>query len=130
MELSIEGLDVVQTYLFGDVRFLNLLVLLMFVDIITGVAKAIKEGNLLSRSAFYGFLRKIGIFAVIILANVIDQILSLSGVLAFSSVLFYTANEGLSILENLSQLGVPVPKSIQDKLHVIKNENDGEGEDK
>lgn len=131
MELSIEGLEVVQTYLFGDLKFLDLLVTLMLVDIGTGVAKAIKEGKLLSRTAWYGYARKIGAFAMIVVANVIDQILSLNGVLAFSSVLFYIANEGLSIVENLSQMGVPVPKAIQDKLHVIQDENDNDiGEDK
>lgn len=131
MDLTIEGLRIVQMHLFGDVKFLDLLVTLMIVDIGTGVAKAIKEGKLLSRTAWYGFARKIGAFAMIVVANVIDVILSLNGVLAFSSVLFYIANEGLSIVENLSQMGVPVPKAIQDRLHVIQVENDNvKGEDK
>ncbi|WP_019243635.1 MULTISPECIES: phage holin family protein [Bacillus] len=118
------SLDIVQTYLFGGVKFLDLLVLLMLVDIVTGIMKAIKDKRLRSRTALFGYARKIGIFGVIILANIIDKILGLNGAVAIATVLFYIANEGLSIIENLAQIGVKVPKIISDKLHVIESEDD------
>jgi toxin secretion/phage lysis holin len=124
--ISIEDLQIVHAYLFGAVKFLDLLAVLMVADIITGVFKAIKEKRLRSRSALYGYARKVGVFLVIILANVIDVILGLNGAVAFVTVLFYIANEGLSIIENLAQIGVKVPSVITDKLHVIQSDDEKE----
>ncbi|PIB40862.1 holin, partial [Pseudomonas sp. 2588-5] len=90
-------------YLFGEVKFLDLLMLLMAVDIVTGVSKAIKNQNLWSRKSLFGYARKLLIFGVIIVANVIDQILGLNGAVTYATVLFYMASEGLSIVENMSE---------------------------
>ncbi|MFC5775165.1 phage holin family protein [Ectobacillus antri] len=120
MSISMEGLRIVHAYLFGGVKFLDLLVVLMFVDIITGVLRAIKEKRLRSRSAMYGYARKIAVFGIIILANIIDVILSLQGTIAFATVLFYIANEAISIVENMAQIGVKVPHILKDKLQVIQ----------
>lgn len=124
MFIGFEDLRIVHAYLFGAVKFLDLLAILMIVDIITGVLKAIKEKRLRSRSALYGYARKVGVFMIIILANIIDIILGLNGAVAFITVLFYIANEGLSIIENLAQIGVKVPTVIADKLHVIQTESE------
>lgn len=59
-----------------------------------------------------------------ILANVIDTVLNLNGVLTFGTVLFYIANEGLSITENLAQIGVKIPSTIIDRLQTIENEKE------
>lgn len=129
MWINAENLEIVHTYLFGGVKFLDLLAVLMAVDIVTGILKAIKEKRLRSRAALYGYARKVGVFGVIILANIIDIVLSLNGAVAICTVLFYIGNEGLSIVENLAQVGVKVPSIIADKLHVInsdKNKGDGE----
>ncbi|QPC48496.1 phage holin family protein [Mangrovibacillus cuniculi] len=115
-------LQVIHAYLFGGVRFLDFLALLMLIDIISGVIKAAMQRRLRSRNALYGYARKILIFGVIIMANIIDNMLNLNGTVAFATVLFYIANEGLSILENLAQVGVKVPTVIIDKLHVIQEE--------
>jgi toxin secretion/phage lysis holin len=122
--VNIEQIQIVHSYLFGGVKFLDFLAILMAVDIVTGVIRAVKEKRLRSRNALYGYARKIGVFGIIIVANIIDQILSLNGTVAFATVLFYIGNEGLSIIENLSQIGVKVPNVIQDKLHVIQNEDE------
>jgi toxin secretion/phage lysis holin len=122
--VNIEQIQIVHSYLFGGVKFLDFLAILMAVDIVTGVIRAVKEKRLRSRNALYGYARKIGVFGIIILANIIDQILSLNGTVAFATVLFYIGNEGLSIIENLSQIGVKVPNVIQDKLHVIQSEDE------
>lgn len=122
-----EQLEIIRFYLFGEVKFLHLLVLLMAVDIVTGIIKASTKGDLWSRKAFFGYARKMMIFGIIILANVIDQILALSGAIVYSTVLFYIVNEGLSIVENLNEMGVKVPSIITDKL---KNIEDKEKEEK
>lgn len=122
-----EHFHIVQGYLFGEVKFLDLLAVLMGLDIITGVLKAIKNKKLRSRTAWFGYARKIGVFGAIIAANIIDIVLQLNGAIAYATVLFYIANEGLSVIENLAEIGVKVPSIITDKLHVISNEDKGEG---
>src|SRR5699024_7060030 len=115
---------VARLYLFGDVKFLHLLLLLSGLDILTGLVKAWKNKNLWTRKSLFGYARKLMILVVIILANVIDQILNLNGAVTYATVLFYIANEGLSILENLAQLDVLVPANIAEKLRSIESKGD------
>lgn len=117
--VDLEHLEVVKFYLFGEVKFLHFLLLLMALDIITGVFKAVKNQNLWSRKSLFGYARKMLVLVVIILANVIDQILGLQGAVTYATVLFYIANEGLSIVENLANIGVLVPPGIAEKLNSI-----------
>lgn len=118
--VDLAHLDVVYMYLFGEVKFLHLLLLVMGLDITTGLIKAWKNGNLWSRKSLFGFARKLMILVVIILANVIDQVLGMGGAITYATVLFYIANEGLSILENLVEMNVKVPRQISEKLKVIE----------
>ena len=122
--MNLEYLEVAHLYLFGGVKFLHLLLLLMGLDIITGVFKALKMGNLWSRKSLFGYARKLLILIVIVTANIVDQVLSLAGTLTFATVLFYIANEALSITENMAQLGVLVPQQLAEKLKVIENQPD------
>jgi toxin secretion/phage lysis holin len=57
----------------------------------------------------------------VVTANIIDQILGLNGAMAYGTILFYIANEGLSIIENLAQFGVKIPPMITERLHVIQH---------
>ncbi|MCM3791067.1 phage holin family protein [Domibacillus indicus] len=84
-----EGLEIVKIYLFGGTQFIDLLLLMMVCDIVTGIMCAWKEGRLRSRTALYGYARKVGVFIVIIAANIADQVLGLDGALAKGTVLFY-----------------------------------------
>ncbi|MCY8310594.1 holin family protein [Bacillus vallismortis] len=122
--INFETLDLARVYLFGGVKYLDLLLVLSILDVITGVIKAWKFKKLRSRSAWFGYVRKMLSFSVVIVANIIDTILNLNGVLTFGTVLFYIANEGLSITENLAQIGVKIPVAITDRLHVIENDNE------
>ena len=118
---NLEHLEAARFFLFGDVKFLHLLLLLMGLDIISGVFKAIKNGNLWSRKSLFGYARKVLVLVVIILANVVDQILGLQGAVTYATVIFYIANEGLSIIENLAVIGVLVPNGLAEKLKHIDN---------
>lgn len=118
---DLDHLDVVRFYLFGDVKFLHLLLLLMALDVVTGIFKAIKNENLWSRKSLFGYARKLMVLVVIILANVIDQILNMNGAITYATVLFYIANEGLSILENMAELEVLVPTNLAAKLKVVES---------
>lgn len=113
----------------GDLTLLYFLMVLMVIDIITGLAKAFKNKNLWSRKSMYGFGRKILIFCIIILANIIDQILKLNNGLVMVTIFFYIANEGLSIVENCAEMGVLIPNEIGEKLKVIRGNSEGDKKD-
>lgn len=108
----------------GDLKLLYFLFVLMIVDVVTGFAKAIKNNNLWSKKSMKGFAKKLLIFCIIILANIIDQILQLKGGLLMITIFYYIANEGLSIVENCAEMDVLVPEQIKDKLRVIKNDSE------
>lgn len=99
---------------------MHLFILLMTLDIITGIVKAIKDQNLWNRKSLFGYAHKVLVLVVVVLANVIDQILDLKRMVAYATILFYIANEGLSITENLVQVGVLVPQNIVEKLKHIE----------
>lgn len=117
--VNLEYLESTHMYLFGGVKFLHLLLLLMALDILTGLFKAWKNQNLWSRKSLFGYSRKVLVLVVIVLANVVDQILGLEGAVAYATVLFYIANEGISIIENLADVGVLVPQGLAEKLRSI-----------
>lgn len=124
-------MDIFKTFIYaGDMGLLYALIVLMILDVITGIAKAIKNKNLWSRKSLFGYSRKIMVFCIIILANTIDQILNLNSGLLIVTIFFYIANEGLSIIENCTEMGVIVPEQIGDKLEQIKNKKgDDNGSD-
>ncbi|SDB96185.1 phage holin family protein [Shouchella lonarensis] len=120
--INLGSLEVAKMYLFGNVKFLDLLLVVMALDIITGVVKAIKAGNLWSRKSLIGYANKMLVLVVVVLANVVDTILDMNGAITYATVIFYIVSEGLSILENLAQMNVVVPKKLADKLKVMKDE--------
>lgn len=70
----------------------------------------------------FGYARKMLVFIIIILSNVIDQILNANGGVLMVTLFFYITNEGLSIIENCAEIGVLIPKEIAEKLAVIGND--------
>lgn len=111
-----------RMYIFGgDIQLIHILALMMLIDIITGISKAIKNKNLKSRKSLFGYIRKILVFAIIILANMMDSVLDFNGALVISTVWFYIANELLSIIENSAQIGLPLPPKILEILDVMQS---------
>lgn len=98
----------------------------VFLDIVTGVIKGIKDKNFSSRRMREGFVSKAGYIIVIALATQIDKIMPDGLPVIRTLVLyFYVAVEGSSILENLAQIGVPIPQIVLDRLAILKGKSDG-----
>lgn len=119
-------------YLIGGWQLLlTILVIFMCLDITTGIIKALIQKKLNSKIGYKGFLKKATIMLVIILANWLD-ILTTSDVPIFKTlaIYFYIGMEGLSVLENLSQIGIPIPKSITKYLNQIAKEEKPNSKDK
>lgn len=124
IQVKIEDMDGFQNFIYsGDMYLLYAVLIFMAIDIITGWAKAIKNGNLWSTKSVYGAGRKVLVLFVVIIANIIDNILNLNGALVVIIMFYYIATEGLSILENLAEMDVPFPEQIKDKLEILKNKS-------
>ena len=100
-----------------------LIALLLFVitDYITGVMCAIADKKLSSAVGFKGICRKVLIFLLVGIANILDmQVIGTGSVLRTAFIFFYISNEGVSLLENAGHLGLPIPvkiKSVLEQLH-------------
>lgn len=105
----------------GDMYIFYCLFILMAIDILSGWAKAFKMGNLWSRKSVYGAGRKMMVIFIVVIANMLDHIMQLHGAFLYGMMIYYIATEMLSITENLSELGFPIPSQIQEKLEVLKN---------
>lgn len=93
------------------------------IDYVTGIMCAIDKKELSSSVGFKGIARKIIIFSLVGVANILDvYILGHVGVLRAAVIFFYLSNEGISILENTSNLGLPVPEKLQNILQQLNKE--------
>ena len=109
----------------GNDSLLQILIGFVVIDYLSGVAVGIKNKNLSSRAGFYGIIKKIFIFSVIYMAHLADMATG-TETIRNVAVLFYISNEGISILENLGDIGVKYPQKIKDilvQIGVDKNEN-------
>ena len=100
------------------------IVLLAFVvaDYITGVMVAVTEKKLSSAVGFKGIFRKIIIFLLVGVANLLDvHVLGTAAVLRTAVIFFYISNEGISLLENAGHLGVKYPQKLKDVLAQLHN---------
>lgn len=112
------------TYLFGvwDAA-IGVLIVLMVLDYITGVLNGYLTKTLNSEIGFKGLLKKFLILIVMIIAVMLDRLMN-TGDWVFRTLVcyFYIANEGISLLENISIMGVPIPTKIKDALEQLNNE--------
>jgi toxin secretion/phage lysis holin len=113
---------------------LQTLLAVMVIDIITGLMVAAvwkksgksETGALESNAMFKGLCRKFVTILVIFIAWKIDQSTGLNGALRVGAILFFTGNEGLSIIENLGVMGVPMPPAVQKAIEALKKKGEGE----
>lgn len=113
-------------FLGGCDGLLYALIAFVVIDYITGVMCAISDKTLSSEVGFKGICRKVLIFLLVGIANIIDvQVLGSPGVLRTAVIFFYLSNEGVSLLENAAHLGLPVPDAIKTVLEQLHNRSDG-----
>lgn len=108
------------------------LVILMGVDYLTGLICALVFNNSpktntgagSSKAGFVGLLKKVGILACVVLAVQLDKLVGTDATCRTGVILFFIGNEGLSIVENLGLMGVPMPSFIKNALELLKSKND------
>lgn len=103
------------------------LVIFVAIDYVTGVMCAVADKKLSSAVGFKGICRKVLIFLLVGIGNVIDvQVLGHPGVLRTAIIFFYLSNEGLSLTENAAHLGLPVPEKLKEVLEQLHDRHDEE----
>ena len=115
-------------FLGGYDGFIYALIAFVVVDYITGVLCSIVEKHLSSDVGARGIFMKVVIFSLVGVAHIIDQNIIGDGSATRTAVIFfYLSNEGISIIENATRLGLPVPSKLRDVLEQLKSGGDKDG---
>ncbi len=116
-------------FLGGCDGLLIALVVFACFDYISGVMCAVQDRKLSSAVGFKGICRKVLIFILVGVANIIDvHVLGEVGILRTAVIFFYLSNEGLSLVENAAHLGLPIPEKLKTVLEQLHDRAEKEGE--
>lgn len=114
-------------FLGGLDGFLYALIIFVIVDYITGIMVAIINKELSSEIGARGIFKKILIFILVGIAHIIDsRLIGEGSVIRTAVIFFYLSNEGISIIENSTRIGLPVPQKLKDVLAQLNGKAKGE----
>ena len=127
MQYVISGIGGFVGWFLGGVDgFLYALLVFVVVDYLTGLMAAYIQKKISSEVGFRGICRKVAIFCLVGIAHILDaQVIKTGSVLRTAIVFFYLSNEGISILENITVIGLPVPQKLKDVLEQIREKDGG-----
>lgn len=131
LKIIVAGAGTIITYLFGAWDYaLTMLIGLMVLDYVTGLVKAYINKVISSDVGLKGIARKCLILVVLIVAVMLDRLMN-NETWVFRTLVcyFYIANEGISLLENCAQMGLPIPEKLKDALVQLKEGNKKEIKD-
>ncbi len=112
-------------FLGGFDGFLYALVAFVVIDYLTGLMCAVIDKKLSSEVGLRGIFKKVVIFALVGVGNIIDKNLIGDGSVVRTAVIFFfVSNEGVSLLENAARLGLPVPQKLKDILAQLHSGGD------
>lgn len=105
--------------------FLYALLVFVIIDYLTGVMLGIIQKKLSSEVGFKGIFKKVLIFCLVAIGNIIDtHLLKQGSIIRTAVIFFYLSNEGISILENTALIGLPVPQKLKDILEQLKDKKE------
>ena len=111
---------------------LTIMFIVMGLDYATGIIVALmkrsnktEDGGFKSSVAFAGITKKLLMLIIVAVAVAVDRLMGTDGICRLATIGFYSANEGMSIIENASKIGVPFPASLLEFLERIRKKNDG-----
>ena len=118
------GFSTTFIYLVGGIDVaIQCLLIAIIIDYISGLIKAFNTKQLSSKIGFKGILKKVGVLLIVMLAVLIDRVTGETGAIRTLVIYYFVANEGLSIIENLGQAGLPIPKAIKNALKALKEQS-------
>ena len=84
-----------------------------------------RDKKISSEVGYRGIVRKFLIFLIVSMGNIMDNyVLGTGSTLRTLVIMFYLANEGISILENAGQLGLPIPKKLREAIEKLNSSNE------
>ena len=108
-------------YLLGGIDIaMQCLLIAIVLDYISGMIKAFNLKQLSSKVGFKGIMKKVGVLLIVMLGVLVDRVTGDTGAIRTLVIYYFVANEGLSIIENLSLAGVPIPKGLKKALKALK----------
>lgn len=102
---------------------IQVLIIFIVLDYLTGICKAIYNKKINSTVGLKGIIKKVGYLIVVAVAVEVDRITGGTGAIRSLVIYFFVANEGISILENWGNMGLPLPEKLTDALEQIKKDN-------
>ncbi len=113
-------------FLGGCDGLLYALIAFVVADYITGVMCAVIDKKLSSEVGFKGIFKKVLIFLLVGIGHVLDsQVIGTGSVMRTAVIFFYISNEGVSLLENCTHLGLPFPAKLKDVLEQLHDRSEG-----
>ena len=103
---------------------MSCLLIAIALDYVSGILKAFINKNLSSEIGLKGILKKVGILVIVMLGVLVDRVAGETGAIRKLVIYYFVANEGLSIIENLGEAGLPIPKKLKNALKALKKETD------
>ncbi|MBR0469621.1 MAG: phage holin family protein [Clostridia bacterium] len=100
------------------------LVVIMSLDYVTGIIKAVYTKTVSSEIGYKGILKKIMILVVVALANTVTNLTGGNAAVREIVIMFYIANEGISVLENAAAVSPNMPQKLKDILLQIRGKAD------
>ncbi|WP_307992328.1 phage holin family protein [uncultured Clostridium sp.] len=116
-------------YFLGGVDgFMYALITFVVIDYVTGLMVAVLEKKLSSEVGFRGIFKKVMIFTLVGIGNIIDvHLIGNGSAIRTAVIFFYVSNEGISIIENSAKIGLPIPEKLRDILKQLNKEDDING---
>lgn len=115
-------------FLGGLDGFLYALIAFVVIDYLTGVMCAVTDKKLSSEIGAKGIFKKVLIFALVGVGHIVDShVLGNGGAIRSAVIFFYLSNEGISILENASHVGLPIPEKLKSILEQLHDGDDKKG---
>ena len=113
-------------FLWGELDgLIYALIAFMTIDYVTGLVVAWIRKELSSEIGFKGIAKKVFILSLVAVGHILDVHVLGGGAVCRSAVIgFYIANEGISILENAGNIGLPLPKKIIEVLQQLKSKEE------
>lgn len=112
-------------YLMGGIDIaLQSLIIVIVIDYLTGIASAVYNKELSSKTGLKGILKKFSYLLVVALSVVVDNLLGQSGLIRTLVIYFFVANDGLSIVENMAEMNIKLPNKLIDALEQIKKKGE------
>lgn len=130
IDYILAGIGAIIGYFLGGLdQLLTVFAVIFVIDTMSGIIKSNINGTYSSKEFRHGILNKCGYILAIILVVQLDKILGNTGALRSALLFCFIYNEGVSVVENLGEMGVPIPKAITNALEVLHKKSE-ESEDK